>query len=414
MSFHVTPVIEVNQRFRVFYAFKIPAYKLLEVAFTDPIRYNERGDLVGVQRTVDEKKRVELIKNFLQGDEAALPNAIILAANYDENGFVVEDAESMWSIKQDQLIIPTNRKLASIIDGQHRLFGFEEANAETKQMELLCSVYFDFPNALQAHMFATINTTQVKVERSLAYIQFGFNVEEEPIESWSPDKFAIVLYKKFDQEQSSPFYQHIKIAPQRNEEMKSRIVNDTIKWVVSTATIVDGIVRLISANPKWDKYILQQLPQENRKRNKLRNDSSPLRNLYLDNQDSIIYKIILNFFLAAENTLFNFADINSSIIKTVGIQALFDVLRSVLLSDKQESPNLIGIDLKQERFENILSAVKHVNFADDFYQYSGVGRKRITDTILLANKLIDIPEENELQPAKARRREVLLEVQKHL
>ena len=354
------------------------------------------------------------IKEFLQGDEAALPNSIILAANYDRNGLNITDDDRRWRFENGEIIIPTGEKLASIIDGQHRVFGFKDASIATQSMELLCSVYFDLPNALQAHMFATINTTQVKVDKSLAYIQFGFNADRETIESWSPDKLAIVLYKKFNQDSESPFYNHIKVAPQMSEEMKSQIKERGKTWKISTATVVDGIIRLISTNPKRDKYILQQIPEVNRKRSALSDDSAPLRLLYIANQDAVIFTIAMNFFKAAENTLFASAVASSSITKTVGIQALFDVLRAILVIDKKTSPTFSGINLKRERFEEILSKARGVDFSDHFYQFSGVGRKRITDTILLANELIAIPNSSETLPAKVKRREQLLEVMSYL
>ena len=414
MNFYENPALEIKQPFDVFYVFKIPAYKLLEIAFTDPIRYNDKGELVGTQRSLNEEKRVKEIKEFLQGDEAALPNSIILAANYDKNGLNITDDERRWRFENGNIIIPTGEKLASIIDGQHRLFGFNDANTDTKEMELLCSVYFDLPNALQAQMFATINTTQVKVDKSLAYIQFGFNADRENIQSWSPDKLAIVLYKKFNKERESPFYNHIKVAPQMSEEMKLQLKEQGKTWMISTATVVDGIVRLISANPRKDKYMLQQIPERDRKRSELGDDSSPLRLLYIANQDAVIFTIIMNFFKAAEETVFKFAVANSSITKTVGIQALFDVLRAVLLIDKKDSPSFSGINLKQGRFEEILSRVNNIDFSNNFYQFSGVGRKRIADTILLANSLIVIPDEEDTQPARIRRRKNLIEIQGYL
>jgi hypothetical protein len=46
-------------------------------------------------------------------------------------------------------------------------------------MSLVCSVYFDLPRPFQAQLFATINSTQKRVDRSLTYELFGYNIVEE-------------------------------------------------------------------------------------------------------------------------------------------------------------------------------------------------------------------------------------------
>lgn len=104
----------VLQPFGMFYVFKIKAVDLLELSFTDPIRY-ENGILKGTQRTLDEKKRIGDIKEFVEGSDAAFPNSIIISANYDEFGFNVYDDDIRWRFENEKLIIPTRQKLASII-----------------------------------------------------------------------------------------------------------------------------------------------------------------------------------------------------------------------------------------------------------------------------------------------------------
>ncbi|GAB3222469.1 DGQHR domain-containing protein [Spirosoma arcticum] len=225
MHYRELEAIEFNQPFDVFYVCKLNAEELLEMTFSDPIRYDEKGNLRGNQRILDEDKRVKEIKDFVEGSDAAFPNSIILSANYDEDGFNVSDEGLRWRFENGKLIIPTNKKLASIIDGQHRIFGFKDANSQAKRMELVCSVYIDLPNALQAYLFATINTNQKKVDKSLAYAQFGFNADDEDSPSWSPDKLAIALHNKFNNDTDSPFYRHIKIAPQIDDVLRKELKN---------------------------------------------------------------------------------------------------------------------------------------------------------------------------------------------
>ena len=48
--------------------------------------------------------------------------------------FELHPDELRWKFENDKLIIPTNLRLASVIDGQHRLFGFKDANPNAKEM----------------------------------------------------------------------------------------------------------------------------------------------------------------------------------------------------------------------------------------------------------------------------------------
>ena len=70
----------------------------------------------------------------------------------------------------------------------------------------------------------------------------------------------------------------------------------------------------------------------------------------------------------------------SYIRKTIGIQALFDVLR------------FLGAKGVTGDFEKVLKGSKNVNFSDAFYQASGKGRVRVKNTILLLGNQIKLEE----------------------
>lgn len=56
----------------------------------------------------------------------------------------------------------------------------------------------DLPLAYQAYLFATININQRKVDKSLAYEQFGYNLDDEEPESWAPDKLAVFFTRRLN------------------------------------------------------------------------------------------------------------------------------------------------------------------------------------------------------------------------
>lgn len=173
-----TTVLKVRQPLGECYAAVLPAELLLEVTYSDPLKilgFSETGDyeLKGHQRKLL-MERLKAIGRFIDTIEAAFPNSIILAANYHASGELEDDEAKRWSVDLDRqnepigtLTIPSATKLAAIVDGQHRLFGFKEVSLEERRaMSLLCAIYLDLPQPFQAYLFATINSNQKPVGKS--------------------------------------------------------------------------------------------------------------------------------------------------------------------------------------------------------------------------------------------------------
>jgi DNA phosphorothioation-associated DGQHR protein 1 len=339
-------------------------------------------ELKGTQRVVQDKRLTE-ISEYINRIDSSFPNSIILAANYDlESGFdqgekeyiqeevsgeTVEDSR-VWSIEENSnschmLVIPTAEKLAAVIDGQHRLFSFARADREAMEnTDLLCSIFIDLPKALQAQIFATINSNQKKVDRSLTYELFGYNVSDEDEEYWTPDKLAVFFSRKLGTDPDSPLRGRIMVAPKRDKALEALAAE--ANWRVSTAVVVDGILRLFSANPKRDANLMRQGDANTREILKSGSkDRSPLREVYIACNDALLFKIVINYLKACELVFWKDASPDSYILKTVGIQALFDVLRQLAgtaLAEQKVSENYFvgklesagNIDFSEDRFKN--------------------------------------------------------------
>ncbi|MFL9493215.1 DGQHR domain-containing protein, partial [Acinetobacter baumannii] len=330
MIFPITvPAIKISQPMSDFYAVSLPAYILLEVCFSDIMRAKktEAGYILegGTQRSI-QQERLKKIAEYIERDDSAFPNSIILAANYHESGYTIEELEDQndlqtneslsWEInkinidnpkcKLYTLTIPSAKKLAAIIDGQHRLFGFTKEylkDSEKLNMDLLCSVYLDLPKGYQADLFSIINTTQKPVDKSLSYELYGYNISEEDSNSWTPDKLSIFLTRKLASLPGSPLLGRIRIAAKADEELVK--IGQNSDWKVSTAVVVEGIMRLISTNPTKDANYL--IKSNSKTREDLifsnRKDLSPLREFYLKGNDNFIYTLVFNY-LTACNELF--------------------------------------------------------------------------------------------------------------
>ena len=390
-----TNAILVEQPLYSFFAAAIPARLLLKVAFSDAMEAHMKEDgsgyTVEATQRIKQPKRLTQIAGYIDREDSGFPNAIILAANFRQDGFIEEDGEpedelekkeakpsKRWTIEADgggayRLTIPSAEKLAAIIDGQHRLFAFAEATVATRlDMNLLCSIFLDLPKPYQAQIFATINSNQKPVDKSLTYELFGYNIDEESAELWSPDKLAVFLTRKLSVDVESPLRGRISIAPLKDAKLSE--LSQISQWKISTAVVVEGLMRLFSTNPKKDAQAMLTPSRSSRSSLKGgRVDRSPLRSYFVDWNDQLIYSLALNFLRACQNVFWSKAGQGSFIVKTVGIQALFDLLRVHLVSKALEEK-----DLRVDFFERYLSRASQIDFASVPYKdASGSGRTRI-------------------------------------
>lgn len=388
MTFPMTvPALYIQQELGAFYAVTLPARVLLDVCYSDVLSASFQPStgaykLEGTQRLISEA-RLSQIRDYINRADASFPNAIILAANFrQEDGLLEEDSDDSgttdvrWTATEPrgslcELTIPTREKLAAIIDGQHRLFSFVSAKPERLDMDLLCSVFLDLPKPFQAQLFATINSTQKRVDKSLTYELFGYNIEDEEELLWTPDKLAVFLSRKLATDPKSSLRGRIVIAPRRDPVLER--MSEGAEWKVSTAVVVEGIMRLFTSNPKKDTALMLSARRKKRAElRELRKDNSPLRESYLSGQDAVIYTMVLNFVAACQARLWRSAAAGSFITKTVGVQALFDIL-------KRLAPDaLASKDISQEYFDTTLAPASQIDFASaEFRNASGSGRTAI-------------------------------------
>ncbi|MFV0447134.1 MAG: DGQHR domain-containing protein [Vibrio sp.] len=359
--------IYVSQPYSDFYIASIPVSKLVEVCYSFPAVFGNES-LNGVQRGINEK-RVRDISSFALTQNALFPNAIILSANVLSNGELA-DEEKCWYINDnDYLIVPTKDKCASIVDGQHRLAGLQQALESGKLDEnfrVVCAIYMELMPPQQAEIFATINFNQQKVDKSLAYQLFGYDLDSTDREFWAPDTLAIYISRLLNKEPDSPFYDRI------NFGMKKYQYSDVdVDWFISTSTIVEGICRLISKNPTTDRYKIHEkkLIKNRRVDLELGNNSPPLRYLYLNKKDAAIYEVINSFFNYLKENVWS---INTSFMyKTIGIQASFDILKLLLVKFDNDT-SLVLMEISKINIQELAKLT--VN-------YSGIGRGQIRDEI---------------------------------
>ncbi|MFA0471870.1 DGQHR domain-containing protein [Vibrio sp. 10N.222.51.E8] len=387
------PAIKITQPLGTFYVFKMEADDLNKVSYSSRAKYKKSGFLnnvfspiSGTQRKLVDERGTE-ISRYIDSVECALPNSIVLGANISEDGSLIENKDE-WYVEEDDfgnciLVIPTERELASIIDGQHRLAGC--IASERKNIELLCAVYLDLPLPYQAYLFASINANQKKVSKSLAYELYGFGSDEEERIQWSPEKLAVSIARKLNFDSSSNIKGKIILGAQ---------IADEKKGYISLASMVESILQLVTSNPKKDRDVILNYRNKSGRASLKPNAKIPLRGFYILGKDEEIENIIFNFI----NYIFDvkFYDKSSYLYKTIGIEALFNLLKKYLAINN----NVFKVD----DFNTFCSPIWTIDFSVDFFTASGIGKSRVSNALLLSTGIKDVKDvknKNDAQTLKA-------------
>lgn len=371
--------IKVSQPLGDFFVISIKARVLKDISFSEPLTYlSDDGRMKGNQRQIN-TKRLNEIGKYIDTAEMTFPNSIILSVNNKPDGSIIEEKENRWELIEENgdyiIEFREDIKAASIIDGQHRMKGFDYIKNESRlEMDLLCSVFFDLPNPYQAYLFATINGNQKRVDKSLALEQFGYYIENEKKEAWTPEKLAANIARELNFEKNSPLFSSIKLAPIYDNEEFAKL--NKSNWFISTSAIMEGILSLLTSNYKRDRIEMmnkKMFSGRDRKMVESYNDSSPLREEFLNYKDEAIKNIIFSFFKSINDLIWSKVDnSNSYLKKTIGIQALFDLLKEHLKVNKTFDPIII------ER-------ISKIDFSDNYFQASGIGKTRIRNVIFILN-----------------------------
>jgi DGQHR domain-containing protein len=292
---------EVVQPVGSFYMAKISHRDLIKITHVDVRRIEkEERDVervLGIQRPLS-KARVAEIGAYVNTMDANFPTSIILAIDTfvkkgeeTERAGADEDEEKkiqniFYNKGTRQLEVRSDERVAKVLDGQHRIEGLRALKPENEPFDLPVTIFVDPDIEQQALIFATINKTQTKVNKSLVYDLF------ELAKSRSPEKtchnIAIVLNHKPD----SPFRNKIKILG---------TADDAAMETLTQATFVEALLKYISKHPMQDRDFLKRNP------GKMLPDISSnekaqlfLFDWFREGEDAKIAKLMLNFFSAVQ------------------------------------------------------------------------------------------------------------------
>src|SRR5664280_3093238 len=181
------PVFSLTQPIGNFYVGVIRADELLRICRFDYRRMqfkNEYADYLGIQRKLNET-RIEEIKEYVGTIDSCFPTSVVISidekcASIEESelqGFQFLNVYEYVDKESPELSVPLDH-VATIIDGQHRLKGLEEA--ERWDFELSVSIFIGADAATEASIFSIVNLAQTKVNKSLTYDLFEYAKNRSP------------------------------------------------------------------------------------------------------------------------------------------------------------------------------------------------------------------------------------------
>lgn len=279
------PAIRVRQPIGEFFVGAMPSGRICDIADFDVrriVREREVETYLGIQRPLSDE-RVNELQEYVRTLDACFPSSIILAverscAEFDHERGLLKLRNN--PNPQDGTNPVLYRSIARVLDGQHRIAGL--AAYDRDDFDVNVSIFVDMDLEDQAYVFSTVNLSQTKVNKSLAYDLVELSKARSPAKTCH--NVAVAL----DRTPRSPFFQRIKrlgtATPGREGER------------LTQATFVEALMQHVSNNPMRDRDILR------RKRRLEPSAASDrllaFRPLFLREQDLVIAEIVMNFFNA--------------------------------------------------------------------------------------------------------------------
>ncbi len=304
-----------------------PFRDIIKIAFFDVRRRIQKERDVerylGIQRPLIPKRVAEL-ENFVNFADATFPTAIIVAIDEDYAEFDAKTSKlTVRNYKAADGANPTIniRRVARVIDGQHRIAGLMafKPEADHEYFDVPVTVFIGSDIADQAYIFSTVNLEQTKVSRSLAIDLF------ELARSRSPYKTCHNVAIALDREVDGPLTNRIKRLGFATEGRDFE--------PVTQANIVEILVRYISTDPKVDRDLILR----KRKLEKVYGKEAErliFRNMFIDGKDIDIATCVSEYFHAVKACWpidWDFRGKGRMLNRTNGIRALLRAFREIYL-----------------------------------------------------------------------------------
>ena len=325
-------VHEVRQPIGTFYFGAMDHRDLTKISYSDIRRINtESGkrdieNYLGIERPL-RANRVGELKDYVNTVDATFPSPVILAVEVEDTEF--DRDTGLMSIRNDD-------DVAKILDGQHRIAGL--AGYEGEAFEVLVTIFLEMDIENQAMVFATINLEQTKVNKSLAYDLYAYSTTR------SPQKTSHNIVRLLNSKEDSPFLRKIKVLGVAGDKSET----------ISQALFIDSLLPLMSRDPKKDRDTLRR-DGTLQKAEGGEAHSRIFRNLFIEEKDGIIARVLWNYFEAVERRWKEYwTEVRTGFVlnRTTGFRGLMQFLpyAYVAVGGLRGNPAEVKFD---EIFENV-------------------------------------------------------------
>lgn len=282
------PCIKATQPIGDMFIASIPYKLLIKISHFDVRRVlQEQRDVekyLGIQRPLEDA-RVRSLSDYVNYKDASFPTSVILAIDEDFSSF--DEATNVMTVRntkegENRPSIPIS-KLAKVLDGQHRIAGLKAFEGDV--FDVAVTVFIGADISDQAHIFATVNLEQTKVNKSIVYDLFSL------ARTRSPQKTCHNIAVALDRDGKGALHKRIK---RLGFATQGRTFEP-----ITQATFVESLLPYISSDPKGDRDVLmrggslEKADAENMYK-------LIFRNLFIDEQDLKITEIVSNYFSAVK------------------------------------------------------------------------------------------------------------------
>jgi DGQHR domain-containing protein len=199
------------------YLFKMSAHQLLQITYVDP---QTRDDPEQIQRLLD-GKRLKEIGEFIKHPSSLIPNNIVINLNPEVAVQKHSNGNTGTLVFPDEV-----GKYGYILDGQHRLKGFEYADGIDFDLAVIAMHNADKHKA--GKVFVDINTNQRPADKRLI-----FNIREAIGDLPNQQERAGAIVEDLDTLEESPLSGKI-----------ARFEDDTRRWV-RAPTLIGWISKIV-------------------------------------------------------------------------------------------------------------------------------------------------------------------------
>ena len=307
MSTFCTRVIKVEQPIAPIYIAKINSSDLLSMSVVDRRHIVDDDEVLGIQRELKLDK-VRQIKKYLSTYEATFPNSIIVNVK----------KEDLISVDENEIMLRKKEDTFTIIDGQHRLAGFEGYTGPL--FELIVTIFIDLRIDQQAEIFSTINSQQTKVDPSLNVSL----VLSDPL--FTPKKMIVEIAQSFNFDKESPWYNNIKKTSGNNDGNDGLITLSAFSKPLFDLTFPESdwylIKNALSVNPQKPNFDFDA---------NYKMERYPFWFFYKNRDSASVYKILWNYFKVLQSLLEDdWLNQESLLNKTTGYNAMIHLFKDLV------------------------------------------------------------------------------------